>query len=220
MVNQVVSKKRVADHGEVYTREREVNAMLDLVEQETQRIDSRFLEPACGTGNFLIEILRRKLKVVARRYQRSQTEFERYAFLAVSSLYGIDILQDNIETCRNRLFYLLDACYSSLYQKKTKDSFREIIQFVIDKNTIRGDALTLKTLDEPAQAILFSEWAFVRGNQIKRRDFAFHELLPEENDLPLFSASAPQSDEGKTVFIPNPVKDYPICHYMRIADAE
>jgi type I restriction-modification system DNA methylase subunit len=82
---QVKSKQRVADHGEVLTSEREVNAMLDLVEQETERIDSRFLEPACGTGNFLAEILRRKLRVVEARYAKSQLEYERYGILAVSS---------------------------------------------------------------------------------------------------------------------------------------
>ena len=89
---QVVSKQRVADHGEVYTNPREVNAMLDLVKQETARIESRFLEPACGTGNFLVEILNRKLSVVAERYARSRLEYERYAVLAISSIYGVDIL--------------------------------------------------------------------------------------------------------------------------------
>jgi len=116
----VVSKKRVADHGEVYTRAREVNAMLDLVKQETERIESRFLEPACGTGNFLVEVLKRKLDVVACRYKKSQLEFERYAVLAVSSIYGIDLLLDNIEICRNRLFYLFDENYLSMYQKKSQ----------------------------------------------------------------------------------------------------
>ncbi|MFW0885015.1 DNA methyltransferase, partial [Candidatus Acidulodesulfobacterium sp. H_13] len=97
---QVKSKKRVADHGEVFTSEREVNAMLDLVKQETERIDSRFLEPACGTGNFLVEILRRKLEVVKNRYKKSQSEYERYAVIAVSSIYGVDLLQDNVEEAR------------------------------------------------------------------------------------------------------------------------
>ena len=101
---QVVSKQRVADHGEVYTNPREVNAMLDLVKQETARIESRFLEPACGTGNFLVEILNRKLSVVAERYARSRLEYERYAVLAISSIYGVDILADNVIACQKRLF--------------------------------------------------------------------------------------------------------------------
>ena len=98
------TKERVSDHGEVLTGQREVNAMLDLVKHETERIDSRFLEPACGDGKFLTVILERKLAVVEKRYGRSQLEFERYAVLAVSSIYGIDILPDNVRDCRRRLF--------------------------------------------------------------------------------------------------------------------
>lgn len=101
---QVRSKKRVTDHGEVFTNDREVNAMLDLVKHETERIDARFLEPACGNGNFLAEVLRRKLNVVEQRYSKSQIEWERYAVIAVSSIYGVDILEDNAQECRERLF--------------------------------------------------------------------------------------------------------------------
>lgn len=103
---QIKSKDRVANHGEVFTNIREVNAMLDLVKDETHRIDSRFLEPACGTGNFLIEVLRRKLEVVESRYKKSKIEFERYSILALSSIYGIDILEDNLKECKTRLYEL------------------------------------------------------------------------------------------------------------------
>ncbi len=113
---QIKSKKRVADHGEVFTAQREVNAMLDLVKQETERIDSRFLEPACGTGNFLAEILRRKLAIVASRYAKSQLEFERYAVIAVSSIYGVDLLEDNVQHCRERLFNIFNEIYSSFFK--------------------------------------------------------------------------------------------------------
>src|SRR5262245_14606222 len=106
--SQVVSKKRVTVHGEVLTAKREINAMLDLVKQETDRIESRFLEPACGNGNFLTVVLERKLNVVEKRYRKSQLDFERYAVLAVSSIYGIDILPDNVRACRQRLFEIFD----------------------------------------------------------------------------------------------------------------
>ena len=106
MTKQIKSKERVKDKGEVFTNEREVNSMLDLVKSETERIDSRFLEPACGSGNFLIEILRRKLVVVTNRYKRNQTDWERYAVVAYSSCYGVDILEDNCEECRERLLKL------------------------------------------------------------------------------------------------------------------
>ncbi len=104
MEEQVISKTRVADHGEVLTGKREVNAMLDPVNQETERIESRFLEPACGMGNFLAEILERKLRIVEIRYAKNKLEYERNAVLSVSSIYGIDKLEDNVEQCRQRLF--------------------------------------------------------------------------------------------------------------------
>src|SRR5512137_775687 len=121
-VSQVITKKRVADHGEVLTGKREVNAMLDLVKQETERIDSRFLEPACGNGNFLAVILERKLAVVKKRYGKSQLDFERYAVLAVTSIYGIDILEDNVRQCRHRLYGLFDCDhYSRLFKNHAKN---------------------------------------------------------------------------------------------------
>ena len=216
MEKQVVSKKRVTDHGEVYTGRREVNAMLDLVNQETERIESRFLEPACGTGNFLTEILERKLRVVVSRYVKSQLEFERNAILAVSSIYGIDILEDNVVECRKRLFDIFDQKYSSLYRDDAKEECRNAVQYILELNIIRGDALTLKTVGESPQPIVFSEWSPVNGSMIKRRDFAFHVLLSHEGmrELPLFS------DLGEDVFIPDPLKEYPLIHFLRVADAE
>lgn len=119
-MTQVKSKKRVADHGEVFTAEREVNAMLDLVKQETERIDSRFLEPACGDGNFLAEILRRKLSVVKKKYKKYPSDYEKFSVLAVTSIYGVDILQDNVDACRERLFEIWDKEYKSICKKEVK----------------------------------------------------------------------------------------------------
>ena len=216
MTKHVVTKKRVMDHGEVYTREREVNVMLDLVKQETQRIESRFLEPACGTGNFLIEILRRKLGVVESRYKRSQAEYERYAFLTVSSIYGIDVLEDNVSICRNRLFGLAQENYTSLYKGKTNNEFFTAIKYLLAHNILWGDALTLKTPANNPEPIVFSEWSAVNRFLIKRRDFVFAELVSHASlsELPLFS------DLGDDVFIPKPVKDYPPKHFLRLTDAE
>ena len=222
METQFVSKKRVTDHGEVYTRKREVNAMLDLVRQETERIESRFLEPACGRGNFLAEILERKLAVVENRYRRSQVEYERNVVLAVSSIYGIDILEDNIIECRKRLFGIFDWAYSRLYNKKAKNKCRNAVMYILERNIIWGDALTLKTVGLSPEPIIFSEWSPVKGSLFKRRDFAFHELMPDENQmkLPLFSAQEALlfSDQGEKAFIPSPVKKYPLTHFLRIAD--
>ena len=105
MSSQIKSKERVAERGEVFTSEREANAMLDLVKDECIRPDSRFLEPACGDGNFLSAILKRKLAEISRKYKKSPRDYEKQAIIVISSLYGIDIMQDNVEVCRERLFY-------------------------------------------------------------------------------------------------------------------
>lgn len=223
MEKQVISRKRVADHGEVFTSQREVNAMLDLVKQETERIDSRFLEPACGTGNFLTEILRRKLEAVEKKYRRSQLDFERNLVSAVASIYGIDILEDNIIECRQRLFELVDRKYSALFKKKAKDEVRNVIRFILEKNIIWGDALDLKTVGASPQQIIFSEWSFpFHNSQIKRRDFVFAELLPNEtgrrDQLDLFSANEHVSDLGEKVFLPTETRSYPPVHFLKIGE--
>ena len=216
MDKQVISKQRVADHGEVLTGLREVNAMLDLVKQETERIESRFLEPACGNGNFLTVILERKLAVVESRYSKSQLDYERYAILAASSIYGIDILEDNVRQCRDRLFGVFEQNYSRLFKNKVQNKCREAVRFILERNIIWGDALTLKTVGEKPGYIVFSEWSPVNGSMLKRRDFTFHGLLAHEGmkELPLFS------DLGEDVFIPTPEKEYPPVHFLEIAHVQ
>ncbi|MDO9580348.1 MAG: SAM-dependent DNA methyltransferase [Bacteroidales bacterium] len=210
---QVKSKQRVADHGEVLTGKREVNAMLDLVKQETERIDSRFLEPACGTGNFLTEILERKLRVVEDQYGKSQLEYERNAVLAVSSLYGVDILEDNVKECRKRLANIFELRHSYLFMEQRLVA---AVNYILERNIVWGDALTLMTVDAHPRQIVFSEWALVNGSMIKRRDFTFEELLycAGMREEPLFS------DLGEKAFIPNPIKEYPLMHFLEVADVD
>lgn len=225
MDKQTISKQRIADHGEVFTSQREVAAMLDLVKQETQRLDSRFLEPACGTGNFLTEILKRKLQVVEKRYRKSQLEFERHQVLSVSSIYGIDILKDNIIECRKRLFEVIDKSYTALFKKKTKPEVLNAVQFILEKNIIWGDALSLNTVGATPRQIIFSEWSFPFNNsQLKRRDFVFAELLPDEpnkrKQLDLFSANEHVSDFGEEVFLATETQSYPPIHFIRVGEAK
>jgi hypothetical protein len=188
--------------------------MLDLVKQETERIESRFLEPACGNGNFLTAILERKLEVVEKRYGKSQMEFERYAVLAVSSIYGIDILQDNVRDCRQRLFCIFDTVYTRIFKQQAKEKCREVIRFILECNIIWGDALTLKTVGNNPEPIVFPEWSPVNGSMLKRRDFTFHGLMEHASmkELPLFS------DLGEDVFIPTPEKEYPLTHFLEVPD--
>jgi hypothetical protein len=188
--------------------------MLNLVRSETERIDSRFLEPACGTGNFLAEILIRKLRVVALRYGNVQLEYERNAVLAVSSLYGIDILADNIQVCRDRLFEVFFRdFYDDLFGDKVKEECCRSVKYILECNIIHGDALTLKTVGDESKPIIFAEWSPINGSFFKRRDFVFKDLLDKEsmNSLPLFS------DEGDEVFLPIS-KDYPLVHFLEIAN--
>jgi len=218
MTNQTKSKKRIADHGEVFTNEREVNAMLDLVKQETERIDSRFLEPACGDGNFLVEILRRKLEVVSRRYKKSQLDYERNAVIAISSIYGIDLLLDNVQECRNRLLSIFEEKYKKLFKDKIKNDCLESTRFILSKNIIQGDALTLNKIegDEP---IVFAEWSAVNGSMLKRRDYTLANLLEAE------AAKVPGGlfdnfYETDPAFLPKSVADYPLTHFLKVQEQD
>ena len=208
---QVKSKKRVADHGEVFTNDREVNAMLDMVKHETERIDSRFLEPACGNGNFLAEVLRRKLKVVDQRYANNQMDWERYAVIAVSSIYGVDILEDNAQECRVRLYQIFDDLYTSHFKDKCKEDCRRSIRFLFDRNILWGDALDF-TNPATKQPIVFSEWSAVNGSMLKRRDYMFKFLVEKSHQFSLFN------DEGNPAAIDEPVKDFPLIHYLKLSE--
>lgn len=213
--HQVKTRQRVTDHGEVFTSEREVNAMLDLVKQETERIDSRFLEPACGTGNFLVEILKRKLTVVENRYSKNQLDYERYAIIALSSIYGVELLKDNVQTCRDRLLGIFTHYYLNNYKKEIKPEFLKAAEFILSRNILWGDALSLKTPDENAEPIVFSEWSAVNGSMIKRRDYTMANLLDNQpmEGLNLFS------DLGDKAFIPTPVAEYPLIHYCNLSES-
>jgi len=220
VTKQVKSKQRVADHGEVFTAEREVKAMCDLVKQETERIDSRFLEPACGDGNFLSEILTRKLAVVKKKYRRSPLDYEKNAILALSSVYGVDILQDNAIACRERLFAIWDKQYKAVCKKDCNDDTREAARFILSRNIVCGNALSLRCVDKNGkdtdEPIVFSEWAFITGSQMQRKDYTFDELLNSDDasrkkrakkeQLTLFDDAPQPDEEGK--FLKQYISDY------------
>ncbi|MFA5629175.1 MAG: hypothetical protein WC958_02820 [Dehalococcoidales bacterium] len=182
MIKQVKSKQRVADHGEVFTAEREVKAMCDLVKQETERIDSRFLEPACGDGNFLAEVISRKLTVVRKRYRKSVYDYERNSLLALGSIYGIDILQDNAEACRKKLFDIWNREYKKVSKKEYCEETRKAAEYILSRNIVCGNALTLCCVDadgkDTKELIVFSEWTFPFNDaRIQRKDYTFDQLL-------------------------------------------
>lgn len=213
---QIKSKERVSEHGEVFTAEREVNAMLDLVKPETERIDSRFLEPACGEGAFLTEILRRKLAAVKNRYGKNAADYERYSVLAVTSIYGVDIQADNAAICRANLYEIWNEKYSAAVKAQANDDCRKAVKYILSKNIVCGDALTL--LDKNGEPIEFAEWSFVTPTLIKRRDYRFDELLNgHEQEINLFVEGWEYDAETKA-FIPAPIREYPLCDYRKVAD--
>jgi len=210
---QVVSRQRVEDHGEVYTSEKEVVAMIDLVDQEVVRHEATVLEPACGNGNFLAEVVKRKLKKIADEYRGSQIEFERYGIIAMGCVYGIDILPDNVANCKQRLFDIFEKFYIALFGKKIKDACLQSVKYILNRNIVWGDALTFTKGGDESLPIVFSEWKPVKG-MIKRRDFCFKGLLDhaEVTELPLFS------DLGKEVYLPTPIREYPLTSYLKVSN--
>ena len=232
---QIKTRERVRNHGEVFTAEREVKAMCDLVKDETERIDSRFLEPACGDGNFLAEILERKLNVVKKRYSKSKTDYEKNAFIAISSLYGVDILIDNVFKCRDRLLNILLSQYKKIYKTSLDDELLKSIQFLLSRNIVLGNALSMLCVDEKGidtnEPIIFSEWSFV-NELVKRRDFRFDVLLKENPDEKMYSSQLSLFDDDADNYeywmidpltkepIPKPVKEFELIDYRRVYQYE
>ena len=220
--SQIKSKERVAQRGEVFTAEREVNAMLDLVANECLRPDSRFLEPACGDGNFLSAILRRKLSELKRKYKKSPRDYEKLSIVAIGSLYGVDIMNDNVEACRQRLFSIWDEEYSAHCKADASDEARQAARFIISRNIINGNALTLMCVDaqgnDTKAPIVFSEWTLISNNQMQRSDYTMADLLlhndttQEDGMGNLFALTEEQKEEGG-IFL----RRY-ITHYKKVQD--
>ena len=220
--SQIKSKERVSERGEVFTAEREVNAMLDLVANECLRPDSRFLEPACGDGNFLSAILKRKLTELRRKYKKSPRDYEKQAIVAIGSLYGVDIMNDNVLACRERLLVIWDEEYTAHCKGDASDEAREATRFIISRNIINGNALTLMCVDDEGKdtsaPIVFSEWTLISGTQMQRSDYTMSDLLTyndnsvEDGMGNLFALTEEEKEEGG-IFL----RRY-ITHYKKVQD--
>lgn len=178
------SKQRVADHGEVFTPPWLVQAMLDLVPGESARIDSRVLEPACGSGNFLVQILQRKLATVEIKYGSSDFERQQYALLGLMCLYGIELLPDNIAECRENLLRI----FAEYLQLDSSSEIYLAAAYVLSHNLVHGDALQM--CDANGEAINFAEWGYLGRGRFQRRDFRFEALAQSaafREDTPLFA---------------------------------
>lgn len=234
MTKQVKSKERVAEHGEVFTAEREVKAMCDLVETQCDNVDATFLEPACGDGNFLAEILARKLARVKKDAKSDATGWEWLSVRAVASLYGVDIMQDNAEECRERLFKQWDKAYKAACKKNCNDETRESVRYILSKNIVCGNALTMMCVDENQQDtdtyITFAEFKTCgRMYMLKRRDYRLDVLL-KANEKPKDQRQLTMvSDEDNIYnyletnpvtgdYMPKPLREYAPLHYRRLKE--
>ncbi len=196
----IKSKQRVADHGEVFTPAWMVTAMLDLVKGDTERIDARFLEPACGSGNFLVEVLRRKLAAVESKYGRSEFERRNYALLAVMCIYGIELLLDNISECREAML----GIFSEHFQLDESSDLYGAASYVLSQNLVHGDALLMQTAE--SEPLTFAEWGYLGKGKFQRRDFRLRTLT--QRSLPLLAWNG----DHETF---QPVREYPT---MTVAD--
>ena len=203
------SKQRVEDHGEVFTPPWMVEAMLDLVKGETERIDSRFLEPACGGGNFLVQILKRKLASIELKFGKSDFEKRHYALLALMCIYGIELLADNIAECRANMLEIL-ADYLNLDES---DEFYRGASYVLSQNLVHGDALKMRTHD--GQAITFAEWGYLGKGKFQRRDFRLDTLTMAAT----FSAEDSLFANLGNHELFTPVKSYPPMMVSELAAA-
>ena len=214
---QIKSKERVAKHGEVFTAEREVKAMCDLVKNESERIDSRVLEPACGEGPFLQEMLKRKLETVKTRYSRSPHDFELYSIVALSSLYGVELLEDNAQTCRYNLYDIWEKSYSEFSEQR--DDVKKAARYMVQTNILCGDALTLKQND--GTPIVFAEWTLLPNGMMLRKDYELSVMLeyrnPEKNTKDLFS---PNQEPERPYIEPTPIAIYKPINYWRLPECQ
>lgn len=202
------SKQRVADHGEVFTSSGMVESMLDLVKHESERIDSRILEPACGSGNFLVPILRRKLATVHDRYSRSDFERLHQALLGLMCIYGIELLADNVRECRANLL----AMITEYLRVNPGDNAYEAAARVLDTNIVHGDALSMTTQEQSARPITFAEWAYVGKGMYRRRDFRFDTLAMMSS----FSAATLFGGVDKHDIF-TPMRDYGLMSVIEVA---
>lgn len=174
--NIIRSPQRVADHGEVLTPSWLVDDMLDLVQAEAERIDSRFLEPACGSGNFLVPLLRKKLQSVRRKYGVSEFELTNYSLLALMCIYGVELLADNAEECRQNLL----RAFADEIRPDMESSVMRAAQSVVRSNIVQGDALTFCV--PSGEPIIFPEWAYLGQGRFQRRDFRY-DVLTQRSSL-------------------------------------
>jgi hypothetical protein len=212
-------RQRIIDHGEVFTPPGLVHEMLELVADQCEREDARFLEPACGDGNFLVEVLRRRLLRTDQRY-RIQRDWEPHALFGLSCLYGIEIQGDNIERCRARLLETFREHYESRYGEKSNPRVTESARVILRHNILHGDALMMKQAS--GNPLVLTEWALIGKGRFKRRLYEYRELPPtltyESSSLFNQSPEQPRDEEGNPVFIAQHIRNMAAVHFLDLIE--
>ena len=176
-------------------------------------------------------ILQRKLTIVTKKYKRSAYDWERNSLLALGSVYGVDIMLDNVLACQDRLFEIWNKEYKKVCKKECNDETREAAWFVLRLNIVCGNALTLLCCDDKGQElnvpIIFSEWTFPFNDaRMQRKDYTFAELLAEEEPTSEKRKTADEDFVQGTLFDMEPeqpddegefLQQY-IAHYRHIQD--
>lgn len=198
MTALIKSKKRVIDHGEVFTPQHIVDDMLDIVADEARRVESRFLDQACGNGNFLDTVLKRKLKAIQEMSLDYKAEFELNCIKAISTIYGVEILADNVMECRSRLFDTFSSLYSQYFADGVNECVLDSARFLIEKNIIHGDTLRMVTVKKQTP-IFFCEWEFDEKGHVRRRDFLFFDLV--------------------SLADPKPIREFQPVHFLKLRES-
>ena len=181
----IKSKLRVQKHGEVFTPKRIVNKMLDIpeVKEACENLTVTFLEPAAGEGAFLVAILERKLNMVSEKYNKDLTQYENYSLFALTTLYGIELLEDNAQTCVMNLFQQYYDNYKEQVEQhngELKEKVLDSAKKIISLNIGNGNFLTRKSID--GSPLVFSEWQPInmrkttKNIKIQRTEYTLDEI--------------------------------------------
>ena len=197
VIGQVKSKERVRDLAEVFTADRKVNSMLDLIGDSSYSVDFRYLEPSCGNGNFTVAILERKMTSVSEKYKTLQ-DFEFYTIMALASIYGVDIAPDNIKEARQRMKNVIVDRFSDIQNsRQPTDGFYKSVDYILKHNIIKGDMLNGE------QKIKFTEFTSPKIYKFQQRVFRLVDLIGATGSLWADS--------------PEPITEIPMKNYWELS---
>ena len=190
--NQIKSKDRVVNHGEVYTPDWVVQDMLDMIPNNASKIETRYLESSSGEGNFLVAILIRKLEQIFINYKVLE-DVQFYTFVALTNIYGIELLKDNVEFCKRRMLEIIRLFFIK-YNYRFDSTFENVINNVLSHNIINMNTLTYRIpmfdfehqlLRDENNNILYEGWAQISEWVINEKKKTVKHLIYLYKDVAL-----------------------------------